>query len=169
MQQQQQQIHELFEILADGGLDTADLDAMTAEVGKAATDAEAYLAVDTTSGYPTFKAQHGDNAMPLWHWVLLEQLEGGLVFRGSTVAELYASIVDAFGEDELDLSPATLAELDDAGAWHQVRSALAPAYTPADFAQRSDARRQIVLVRSTRLERFTELCSALGLTASAVV
>ncbi|WP_255989379.1 hypothetical protein [Chitinolyticbacter albus] len=165
----QQPIHELLEILADGGLDAADLDAMTAEVSKAAADAAAYLASDTGSGYPAFQAQRGDTAMPLWQWVLLEQLEGGLVFHGSTAAELYAAIVDAFGDDELDLAPAALANLDEASAWQQVREALAPAYTLVDFAQPIDARRQIVLVRSTRLERFSGLASELGLAANPAV
>ncbi|HSC81632.1 MAG TPA: hypothetical protein VLC08_14840 [Chitinolyticbacter sp.] len=165
----QQPIHELLEILADGGLDAADLDAMTAEVGKAAADAAAYLAADTTSGYPAFKALRGDAAMPLWQWVLLEQLEGGLVFRGSTVAELYTAIIDAFGEDELETAPAALANLDEASAWQQVRETLAPAYTPLDFAQPIDAHRQIVLVRSTRLERFAELVNTLELAANPAV
>ncbi|MBM3114419.1 hypothetical protein [Jeongeupia naejangsanensis] len=165
----QQRIHELFDLLADGGLDAADLDAMATEVDQAAADAETYLAADAASGYPAFKAQLGEAAMPLWQWVLLEQLEGGLVFRGHTAVELYAEIVDAFGEDELELAPDALAGLDEAGAWQQVSAALAPAYTPVDFAQAIDARRQIVLVRSAKLDRFLALSREIGLTAHPAV
>ncbi|WP_028455544.1 hypothetical protein [Chitinilyticum litopenaei] len=164
----QQQIHELFEILADGGLDAADLDALSAEVGKAAADADAYLAADSASGYPAFQARLGEAAMPLWQWVLLEQLEGGMVFRGSTPAAIYAEITDAFGEDELDLAPEALAGLDDATALQHIRAELAPSYTLLDFAQPVDARRQTVLVRSAKVARFAELASALGFSVAAI-
>ncbi|WP_028453381.1 hypothetical protein [Chitinilyticum aquatile] len=162
----QKQIHELFEILADGGLDAADLDALTAEVGKAAADADAYLAADSASGYPAFAASNGDAAMPLWQWVLLEQLEGGMVFRGNRIAELYDDILDAFGEGELDLAAETLAGHNEDAALKLVLEELAPAYTLVNFAQPIDARRQMVLVRSTKLESFLAVCRELNLPIS---
>lgn len=159
----QKHLNELFDIIVDGSLDADDISAMSLEVSKAHADAAAYLQADSESkyqdGYP----------LPLWEWVLLEQLEGDLLFHASQVDALYAQIVDAFGEDELDLSVADLAGLDDAAALAKVQDELAPTYTLVDFSVSVAGEKQLVLVRSAKLERFFELCAALGIKARASV
>jgi hypothetical protein len=159
----QKHINELFEIIADGSLDAEDIAAMTAEVVKAHADAAAYLLEDAESQYqPSYP-------LPLWEWVLLEQLEGGLIFHAPTIDALYAQIVDAFGDDELDLTVADLAGLVAAVALTKIQDELAPTYSLVNFSVSVAGEQQLVLVRTAKLERFFELTSALGLSAAASV
>jgi hypothetical protein len=150
-------ITELFDIIADGSLDAADIAAMSAEVNSAAQDPAAYLANDPSSAYTEAAG------IPVWEWVLLEQLEGGLVFRGDTIAALYEQITEAFGEDELDLAVSELASLSEVDAAAKVAEELAPLYTRVNFSKPiGGAKLQVVLVRTTKLERFSELAAELG-------
>lgn len=156
----QAKINELLTILADGSLEAEDIAAMTAEVAKAAADANAYLANDPESQYSAA------SGMPLAEWVLLEQLEGGLIFRGDTVADVYEQITDAFGEDELDLAVSELISLSEADATVKVAEELAPLYTRVNFSRPiGGAKLQVVLVRTAKLDRFLELAAELGVSA----
>ncbi|WP_410499295.1 hypothetical protein [Chitinibacter sp. S2-10] len=157
----QKHINELFEIIADGSLDAEDIAAMSAEVIKAHADPAAYLQADTGSQYQE------SYPLPLWEWVLLEQLEGGLIFHATTIDALYAQIVDAFGDDELDLTVADLAGLDAVVALSKVQEELAPTYSVVDFSQSVADEKQVVLVRTAKLARFLELSAALGIHAAA--
>ncbi|WP_157669446.1 hypothetical protein [Chitinibacter sp. GC72] len=157
----QKHINELFEIIADGSLDAEDIAAMSDEVLKAHADAAAYLLDDAESQYQQ------SYPLPLWEWVLLEQLEGGLIFHAPHIDALYAQIVDAFGDDELDLAVADLAGLDAAAALAKVQDELAPTYSVVDFSKSVAGEKQVVLVRTAKLARFLELSAALGLQASA--
>ncbi|WP_293935626.1 hypothetical protein [Iodobacter sp.] len=154
-------ITELFEIIADGGLEENDIAAMSAEVIKAHADAQTYLANDPASSYKE------EFAIPLWEWVLLEQLEDGLIFKSSQAEELYKQIEDAFGEGELELSADALTALTTAGALSRIQNELAPAFTLINFSKNVANEMQILLVRSNKLERFMALCQALGLAATA--
>jgi len=153
-------ISELFDIIADGGLEANDIAAMSAEVIKAHADAQTYLANDPASQYKE------EFAIPVWEWVLLEQLEDGLIFKASQADQLYKQIEDAFGEGELELSADALTALTTAGAINRIQNELAPAYTLINFSKSVSSEMQILLVRSNKLERFMVLCQALGLAAT---
>ncbi|AZN35917.1 hypothetical protein [Iodobacter ciconiae] len=156
----QTHITEFFDLIADGGLEQNDIMAMSTEVLKAEKDAEAYLANDKESAY------QAHFAIPLWEWVMIEQLEGGLIFRAKQADALYAQIEDAFGEGELDLAATALKELSNADALALIQKELAPAYTLVNFSKPLNDEMQIVLIRSNKLERFLALCETLELSAA---
>ena len=151
------QIIEVLELIADGGLDQEDILAMAAEVLAAQQDPEEYRARHEAGFYPT------DSAIPLWETVLLEQLEDGLLFKGTTVAELYAQISDAFGEGELDLAAESLNGLTDISAIKAIQDELNPNYTLVDFSVSPN--RQLVLIRTHYLANFLKLCKELNIQA----
>ncbi|MGL4995759.1 MAG: hypothetical protein ACRC01_07000 [Deefgea sp.] len=151
------QIIEILELIADGGLDHEDILAMTAEVMAAQQDPEAYRARHEAGFYPL------DAAIPLWETVLLEQLEDGLLFKADTVADLYAQISDAFGENELDLAAESLTGLTDISAIKAIQDELNPNYTLVDFSVSKD--RQLVLIRTHYLANFLKLCKELNIQA----
>jgi hypothetical protein len=156
----QTHITELFTIIADGGFEPNDIAAMSAEVLKAASDAESYLANDKDSAYPT------NAAIPLWEWVLIEQLEDGLIFRASKADALYAQIEDAFGEGELSLTSAELTALSNSDALQLIQKELAPTYTLVNFSKPLNDEMQVLLLRSNKLSRFLVLCKTLELIAT---
>jgi hypothetical protein len=152
----QQQIIELFEFIADGGLDQDDILAMTAEVIAAQQDPEAYRARHEAGFYPE------SAAMPLWETVMLEQLADGLLFNAASVPALYAQISEAFGEDELDLKAEALNGLTDISAIKAIQDELNPNFTLVDLSSKPQ---QIVLIRTHNLANFLKLCKALSIQA----
>ncbi|WP_156128974.1 hypothetical protein [Chitinibacter sp. ZOR0017] len=156
---QKKALSELLEIIVDGSLDHDDIQAMLNEVIAAADDAAAYLANDPQSAY------RPELNLPLWQWVLLEQLEDGLLFRADDIPALYAQIIDAFGDDELELPLAGLDGLSEQAALYKVQDELEPTFTLVNFSQPFGARWQTVLVRNQKLSRFLDLAKALEIPA----
>lgn len=156
----QTQITELFSIIADGGLEANDIAAMCAEVVKAEADPQTYLANDPKSNYKA------DFTIPLWQWVLLEQLEDGLIFRAAKADELYKQVEDAFGEGELVLTSAELKDIQATEALALIQKELDPTYTLVNFSQPLNGEMQLILLRSNKLGRFTELCRTLDIAVS---
>lgn len=152
----QKQIIELFEIIADGGLDHEDILAMSAEVMAAQQDPDAYRARHEAGFYPS------DSLIPLWETVMLEQLADGLLFKADTVAALFTQISEAFGEGELDLTVESLNGLTDISAIKAIQDELNPNFTLVDL---SIAPQQIVLIRTHNLASFFKLCQALNIKA----
>ncbi|AMC34637.1 hypothetical protein [Janthinobacterium sp. B9-8] len=156
----QTHITEFFDLIADGGLEQNDILAMSAEVLKAANDAESYLANDKESAY------QAHFAIPLWEWVLIEQLEDGLLFRANKADALYAQIEEAFGDGELELTSAALKDLSNADALCLIQKELDPAYTLVNFSKPLNDEMQVLLMRSNKLDRFLALCKTLELAAA---
>ena len=153
-------ITELLEIIADGGFDQDDILAMSTEVSNAHANPAEYLEQNPSTNYPA------DCKMPVWEWVLLEQLSDGLTFRSSKIDAIYAQIVDAFGDDELDLMPEQLAEIDSLAAIKLIQEELSPHYTLLNFSDSLNEEMQVILVRSHHLPRFLALCQELGIQAT---
>ncbi|WP_297574373.1 hypothetical protein [uncultured Deefgea sp.] len=154
----QTQIIELFELIADGGLDHDDILAMSAEVIAAQQDPIAYRARHAADFYPS------EMAVPLWEVVLLEQLADGLIFNAQSIPALYQHISEAFGEGELELQASALAELSETSALKAIQDELNPNFTLIDFSQREQM--QMLLVRTHHLTAFFKLCQALNIQAS---
>ena len=152
----QKQITELFEFIADGGLDHEDILAMTAEVVAAQQDPVAYRARHAEGFYSA------ETTTPLWESVMLEQLADGLLFKADSVPALYAQISEAFGEDELELTAAALDGLTDISAIKAIQDELNPNFTLVDLGR---APQQIVLIRTHNLPNFLRLCQDLNLPA----
>ncbi|WP_203563834.1 hypothetical protein [Deefgea sp. CFH1-16] len=140
------QIIELFELIADGGLEHEDLLAMTAEVTAAQQDPSAYRARHAADFYPS------ETAVPLWEVVLLEQLADGLIFNAQSMPALYQQISEAFGEGELELQASALTELSETSALKAIQDELNPNFTLIDFSDRDQ--KQMLLIRTHHLTAF---------------
>lgn len=161
----QQQLTELVTLLSSGALEDEDVTTIVNQVLAAAEDGEGFLAANPDIYY------EDDFPLPLWEWVLVNELPLEVLFVAPSLDELYPQLLEAFGEDtEAGLTVEQIMACDDAlQALELIQAQLAQfnaengGYILVDFSQSLTDEMMVAMVYRNDLPRLQELCDELGI------
>lgn len=163
-----QQLAELIGLLSSGALEETDIATIVDQVMAAVDAPDTFLANNPDIYFEE------DFPLPLWEWVLLNELPAEVLFNADNLVDLYQQLMESFGDDAgFELQPDQLDEEDPLLALEQIQNQIQQfgldhgGYTLIDFSQSLGDDIQVAMVYAQDLPRIQQLCDELGIYVAA--